>query len=212
MMVMNYNDPAKLSQWPISFGTLVTDTFLNTFTTAGFAFKGHGTIHISGDGYGTLLLPGRSFTNTLRVKMIQEEEDTLIQFGTVSHFSKTTYKWFDPDIRSALLEIDSMDVAGMPIKTIKYLRDAPFTTGLNQFNRPENILVFPNPSTTELTIRNPEAGELMLSDPLGNILLLLPVSGGETQITTSNLPPGMYQLRFTSKRSQYIQKLIIHRP
>lgn len=207
-ITITYPNPARMSKHPITFGTMLTDTFTDHFTASGYNFSGQGVVTISGDAYGTLVLPGRTFSNTLRVKIVQEEDDTLLQFGTVSHFSRVIYKWFNTDNRSALLIIDSINTGVSVIKDVKYLLD-PVTTGIPALNLKSGFHCYPNPAGNELNLLCEENGELKILNHVGETLKVCEISGRKTLVEMDQFAEGIYFLIFQTTGSRLIRKLVI---
>jgi|GEM_PF-4296205 len=210
-MTMTFLNTAQISVSPITFGTLLTDSFTNYFTASGYSFTGQGETQISGDGYGTLMLPGRTFSNTLRIKITHEEDDTLIQFFSVSHFSRVTYRWYDIANNSALLEIDSIDTGVSTIKTVKYLLDVPLnTTGIKVQDNTEFPSLYPNPASDHLNISANEPGMLRITNFHGQLVFNDRVNN-KTIIPLDKLSEGIYAVSFESGASRSVSKLVIQR-
>lgn len=74
-----------LSKHKISY----QDTLVDTFTIKN---SGYGYSTIIADGYGTLILPNKTYQNVLRVKIEEEHFDTV---GSTSSYKTLTYRWYD---------------------------------------------------------------------------------------------------------------------
>ena len=137
----NYNTAER----PFTFGSYYFDSFrVNVPATGSY---GGGWIVESGDGYGTLILPGATYTNVLRVKKTQVERDTL--GATVSLTATTSYLWFDTANRPPLLRIDSVEGVTTESQTVTYLLPsesvgnvkAPQSNFNGYFDNSEHLLV-----------------------------------------------------------------------
>jgi len=65
------------------------DTLVDTFTIKN---SGYGHSIIIADGYGSLILPNKTYHNVLRVKIEEEHFDTM---GSTSSYKTITYRWYD---------------------------------------------------------------------------------------------------------------------
>jgi len=73
----------------------------------------------------------------------------------------------------------------------------------------EDLLVYPNPVNTILTIRLPKGeARLNLIDCLGNSIRSLQGISGTVDINTEDLPVGIYTLLVTVDESSYVQKVL----
>ncbi len=102
---------------PFTYNSNYLDSFrVNVPATGSY---GAGWIAVTGDGYGTIILPGGTYSNVLRIKKVQIERDTLA--GTPSLTATTSYLWFDTGSRAPLLRIDSVLSTTTESQTIMYL-------------------------------------------------------------------------------------------
>ncbi len=90
----NYsNNPKELMRFPITYGTVYTDSFEGTATVAQFNADRKGTIEIVGDGHGTLILPYATMNNVLRVRTVSNYEDRFLG-QLVNQGTDTVYTWY----------------------------------------------------------------------------------------------------------------------
>jgi hypothetical protein len=130
--VYKFPNPALYAIRPISYMTSQTDTYTTDYIMT-TTLTGVGTIKISGDGYGTLKLPGKTYNNVLRVKMELSQNDSG-SIGPQLYTVKTTnlsYVWYDTAHKAALMKWDSTSIVSgttpMEIKNISYLLNESFT-------------------------------------------------------------------------------------
>lgn len=74
--------------------------------------SGAGHAAIKADGYGSLQLPGASYSNVLRIRTTYDEMDTTVAGPAffVTHLQGFKYEWYDDLHRSPLLTWDSTSV------------------------------------------------------------------------------------------------------
>lgn len=193
-----YSNPMLFAQRPMSYLQQFSDSYADSFTVSGAEFRGTGIITALADGYGTLKLPNATYTNVLRVKIYQEQTDTMIQSGTETITKTFTYAWFDDQHRSALLKIDSVDNNFFSQKQVEYLIQEQTTSVSEHSSDNDKICIFPNPVNNWLVVTykgpNSNSYELTLTDACGRLLHHKLLTGGRAEIDLADLPKGTYQL------------------
>jgi hypothetical protein len=120
-ITIKYNDPMLFAKRPLKYGDTITDSFTTEYSVRGLDFKGQGTVTIIADGYGQLVLPNGTYENVLRVKIIQEQTDILIQYSSESKTETVSYVWFDGTHTSSLLKVDETKSTHYNNKSVQYL-------------------------------------------------------------------------------------------
>jgi hypothetical protein len=93
-----YIDTYKQLQFPFAYNDSYTDTFIAVSNTGGYRA---GSVTVTGDGYGTLMVPGHTFTNVLRVKRASDYYDTIN--NNPRHSIETYYEYYKPGIPHYIL-------------------------------------------------------------------------------------------------------------
>jgi hypothetical protein len=93
-----YLDTYKQLKFPFTYNDAFTDTFIAVSNTGGYRA---GSASVSGDGYGTLLVPGQTFNDVLRVKRVSDYYDTLN--NNPRHSVETYYEYYKPGIPHYIL-------------------------------------------------------------------------------------------------------------
>lgn len=93
-----YTDTYKQLKFPFAFNDVYTDTFVAVSNTGGYRA---GSVTVSGDGYGTLLVPGQNFNDVLRIKRVSDYYDTVS--GNPRHSVETYYEYYKPGIPHYIL-------------------------------------------------------------------------------------------------------------
>ncbi len=84
----------------------------------------------------------------------------------------------------------------------------------NVLNSPIKLTLYPNPTTNEFTIHAetpfPPASKAEFYDLAGRLINTYPISGNNSEISTANLTPGMYQCRiYAGGNNPVTKKLVI---
>lgn len=120
-MTMNYTKPMLFAKRPMTFGTVVTDSFATKYTMNAMDFEGKGVVTIEADGYGKLILPNGTYNNVLRIKISQTQNDVLKQYSTKTKTTTISYVWFDGVHTSCLLKINMTKSGYYNKKSVEYL-------------------------------------------------------------------------------------------
>jgi Secretion system C-terminal sorting domain len=207
-IVLHYYDSMLFALRPISYGSTTIDTFKNKFSSGPYNFSGGGTSTIHADGYGTLILPTGTYTNVLRVTIIQSEIDTLLNPHSTSVTTTVSHAWFDGVHTSSLLKIDSTKSSQYATKTVQYLADE--ITGVNEITAFHGFSFWPNPAQKQIVVTTPQAGKMMLFNELGQEVANYTIkSGAQTTISVQDLPPGIYCLLFQTETYKVSSNLIV---
>ncbi len=101
--ILRYDPARTYLPYPFAYGSTFNGPINEKIPGYDFTFTG--TDSISGDGYGTLVLPGRSYNNVLRVKYIENVSftlDTLLS-STKTNIRVVSYLYYTPDTHAPLL-------------------------------------------------------------------------------------------------------------
>lgn len=199
----NYN----ISKRPFTYGSMYIDTYQATIPPN--VMHGTGVLTVTGDAYGTLVLPNGTYSNVLRIKKHQVERDTT---GTVIVTTvKVAYMWFDTVHTAPLLQIDSTISVLGNVQRAMYLASPLAISRLN--NVKDTYLA--SLSDRALVIKddfvNGREYEVSLYDLTGvKIFKQDFVANGKVQrIDISNpIPPGLYVVNLSMKDLPITRQLI----
>ncbi len=118
---IKYPQPVLIANRPFSYNQKITESYTTTYTVNGMDFSGKGTVIIEADGFGTLILPNKTYANTLRIKITQNQSDILKQYSSTNDLTLVTYVWFDTNHTSALLKMTETKSQYHSDKSIEYL-------------------------------------------------------------------------------------------
>ncbi|MEY4602791.1 MAG: hypothetical protein RIT43_83 [Bacteroidota bacterium] len=213
-------DEQKTVSYPFAYGSTLTDNFAGSLQ---FDFNGMaqnptctGTSYASIDGQGTLLLPsGNTFSNVIRYKIVDTvftQVSFIVPIDVI--FVRTQYEYYDltndnlPLFTHSFVTI-SQASSSTPLATQSAVLSSvqpTITTSLTALTE-ENILIYPNPATEDITISSiGKNTTLFVSDLAGRTILSLETESFNQVIDISELPEGTYLL--TSDRMSSPIKLI----
>ena len=185
------------SKRPFTYNTNYADSYKVTIPSVLF---GTGLIFAVGDAYGTLMLPGATYSNVLRIKKIRTEWDTSGMVPGVS--VSTSYMWFDTLHAAPLLRIDSSLNTSGSSQRVAY--QTP-TTGIREFAAGQGAYNGYLDKNEHLFVNGFEAGknyQVTLYNVIGNTIFTesLAASGSQQRFDVGRqLAPGIYVVRITAK-------------
>jgi len=118
---IRYPKPVLLALRPFSYGDSLSEPYTTAYSVNGMDFTGTGMATVEADGFGTLILPNKTYPNTLRIKIIQKQSDMMTQYHSGSETTVITYVWFDKNHSSALLKMTETKSQYHSDKSIEYL-------------------------------------------------------------------------------------------
>ncbi|HRP01142.1 MAG TPA: T9SS type A sorting domain-containing protein [Candidatus Kapabacteria bacterium] len=126
------SDWELVQKFPFTYEDSFSDAFKGTIDVVAegqsFNLKRGGSIAITADAYGTLKLPSGTFSNVLRLKVIQSISDTLPppipgMSGGMMNTNTESYIWVSNDFKFAILSISQVQseviISGMPTNKVK---------------------------------------------------------------------------------------------
>ena len=209
-----YTDIREFMKFPITYNDVFNETFAgvaenlqaNSTTSRG------GTIEITADGYGDLILPYTTIYNVLRVKLVYDYADTL---GGVPVFAfhDTIYTWYNSSngnfIASVTLGYLETTLAS---RLTTYIDQSNYAVGLDDPNYlRQSISFYPNPARNLIYLENQTGSALQLDilDVKGRQLKSAIILEEKLNLELAELPPGIYFLRYSSGAQLYMEKLVI---
>lgn len=214
-----YSNTKTIMVFPFSFGSVINDTY--AYSDPGSSNVG--TITISGDGTGTLLTPGKTFTNVLKVRYSYTEISTIasVTYTTVAieeSFYNSTDKFPILTIGNSTNTASSNTVVSITnwaqVSEYGYL-------DINEFSLQNNFKSFPNPNNGDhlnLAFRLFESENfiVMIYNSIGQQVKVidlgqLPSGLISKNIDITELENGTYYLKINSKNNEISKQLVIIR-
>jgi hypothetical protein len=191
-----------LLRFPVNYGDHLTDVFSGEHQTIAGPVNFSGNTTVDVDAFGTLILPGGSYSDVLRI----HQHDTIVVFGQPIAFD--TYYFYAASLRYPLLVIgQNTYLRGSFVET--YYPGAIVTA------RPDaqaglDVQLSPNPFEETLTLRAPGPGELRIVGLDGREYSKTLIRQGfsENKIMLGGLPAGMYVATYTCGQGSWQQRIV----
>ncbi|MBA2612467.1 MAG: T9SS type A sorting domain-containing protein [Bacteroidetes bacterium] len=220
-----YQNPELIATLPFTYGTLCTDTYSASYTSNSIPVSRTGTVTTSGDGTGTLNMPGnKNYTNALRVKLQLKQIENFGSAGSQTITVKA-YVYFNAASKFSLLSVNVYTVnqiSGTTTATFYGksidVGDVLFA-GIKENTNAANFNIYPNPSSNkEVSVQfNTTANEnyeLTIYNALGQQVKALhysnlPLGDQSEKISLSELNSGLYTIKLKSKNHESTKKLVV---
>lgn len=150
--LISYSNDQDIYRFPLTYNSSYTDPFEATFVNGGVTFHRHGTISVTGDAYGTLILPGGTIQNVLRVKIVEDYQDDYSVGGTNQsiQYDSEGYAWFRAGISQTLMSVSTFTSG---ITNVQGASFADASIGFGELsNEKLSLNVFPNPAKDNVTV------------------------------------------------------------
>jgi hypothetical protein len=209
---LKFDNPDVRYKFPVTYGTSDSTDSKYSAIVPGLGYYGEKRHRVNVvDGWGVLYLPNDTF-NVIRVKSTVKNIDTIyvtaLTLGMNIPRNVTEYKWLAPGHHEPVLEIDQT-LTGV---TVRYYSHIIITSIAEDHFTAENIKIFPNPATDELTVN-------MADNTSGNQITILDITGKQVYskffdktsniiIPVSNLANGLYFIRLSNAGASYCRKFI----
>ena len=201
VLKLNTNN-ATIIKFPTAFGDSYTDTASGRFLYSTYDLPLSGTITTTADAAGTLIVGSATFTNVLRLKIVQNytiflSDSFPLPAGTATI---TTYLYFDGENRypiaenylvtavSQLAGINESQEIAQVLKTE--------SLAVNSTNAAKSINFYPNPAKDFIFISDAELGNTKVNifSVEGKLVKTLSLEKGKS-IDVQSLTPGNYILQ-----------------
>ena len=196
------SQPMVVVPYPLTYNTPDVNPFSCAGLSAGSAYTRTGSITVTLDGTGTLILPSGTWTNVMRVTMLQSFTDAGDLINTSG--TQTNVFWYKPGIRFALAASYATQYNGTP-SNYTWLLDAD-NIGLDETQRMAiGVEAFPNPTDDVVTLTYGAGGRIRVEvlDGLGRLVLTevpgaMPPGINCHMLELGGLSAGLYTVRVTS--------------
>lgn len=206
-----YNqDYQTLVTFPFTYADNFKDTakgtFSDTYTSIGFPIDATiiRTTHseTTADGSGTVILPGKTYSDILRIKITSTIIDSVYQTGTTTLlevFTSTTeeYLYVAEGFKHQIIYANQTipDGSTTPINTVLYFTNPVDLNPLSTKNASNNLIeLYPNPASDAVSVAGLRSGteaEIVIFSASGEQLATLK-NNGQTFSIPENLNTGLY--------------------
>ncbi|MEZ4938163.1 MAG: T9SS type A sorting domain-containing protein [Crocinitomicaceae bacterium] len=200
-----YSDPEKIMEFPCTYQTTWNDNLSGTISTG---FTRAGTVSGDADSYGTLILPSGTYNNVLRVKIVEDYEDSYQ--GTPIYMTlNTIYMFYLEGQHSPILALTHSNTAGQSTYYGNYM-DNP-VLGTNTIEE-ENLKIYPNPVKEVLNFSIPQTIESNYNVEIYSMTgqQVLNYSKPISTVDVSDFDSGVYLVILTNGDTVIREKIVKH--
>ncbi len=218
--VMVFADGRSQLEFPLTMGTEYTDTYTREFDLGGGVSNFEsGTINAVVDGYGILVLVSGTYTNVLRLTMVNTGTLDVIVAGDVIStipFEETTTGFITAGIHTSLLSFVEYTISGQLSTIATMYAGDPLSIDASESITDFNL--YPSPATTYVQMDfNLEAssditlklmtidGRLVDESKLGQN----PAGNNQIRFDLPSLSSGLYLLQVVAEDGTYVHRLMI---
>lgn len=198
-----YQDAMKTIAFPLNSSVNEVDNFSATFTVNGIPFTRAGTCTMVADGYGTLITPDGTFTDVIRLKIVQDFTDTYSQ-GTIDT-EITEYHWYKAGYHYPLALIAEVTSSAGPSQSSGQYFE---TTGVGVEDLSKDLVnVYPNPASSDITFELPselDVTTIEIYNSVGKKVLDADVKVVKANISIVGLDSGVYSVRFLDDQKRAV--------
>jgi hypothetical protein len=205
-----YVDTYQQLKFPFTYNDSYTDTFVAISNTGGYRA---GTVTVSGDGYGTLLVPGQTFNDVLRVKRVSAYYDTIS--GNPRFTEETYYEYYKPGIPHYILLHGFYTItsgAGNPVSGAQlFFNSAALVTNVKaNSNTIANYFIAQNGPQWYLQTQDKAAfiSPLSIYNLQGQLVmqeeLIVSKESSSQSLPTAELAHGMYLVQFKNTAGELV--------
>jgi hypothetical protein len=213
-----YSDPTKFLTFPFAYNSSIADNCASSYQYMSYTFNMSGNTTTLADGYGTLILPTRSY-NALRVKYTVNSVTTSMGFSQT--VAQTSYFWFDGVHKDPLMNITNIETTVFSSTTkTKTVSVSSAVAGIPEIktSTPEQSDIYPNPAgeTIYLHYSLDQRTDIGFSiyNLLGEEIVNYPIQSHLPAIYTENFDvhafaPGLYVLKISKDGTVNQQQFIV---
>ncbi len=198
--------------FPLSYN----DSTLNTYygygidqnPTPNWTWNDTVVYKLKADGYGTLILPSVTYSNSMKITVIKKISKTGLYINYISY--DTILYWLVPNIQHPVLEMDFPNALNVP--NVFYVSQIILSS--NEIIDNFVLKISPNPFSTQTTLvtnRNLKNATLTLYNSIGiQVKQIKNISGQAITLSRDDLSNGLYFIRLIEGNATLItNKLVI---
>ncbi len=174
-----------------------------------------GTTTVLADGTGTLMLPGSTYTDVIRVKTVESSSGTVL--GQTIIFTRTSYAYYTqstptnfPVFIHGEINADLSLAGNINLKTIWSTEDSGFHLSNETVSKPLELKLYPNPADKNVFVTTTETnGTIEIFNTIGKIVYSDRITSPKQNINIEDLNAGIYFVQIKSQGSTLTKKLIV---
>lgn len=206
-IVVYYDDPEVLCEFPMSFGSSTVDDFSSSFFSSE-AYEREGSVTCTYDGYGTLITPLGTLENVYRLKIEEDYTDTPGNPDDAINYVSENYQFFKDGVDGLIASITNVTYWSFTSSSIVYRTD--ISTHTTEYADHGNLKFYPNPADDILYLDGlSQSGqsELLVYSLAGTLVQRELVNNGRVDI--ASLSPGIYLLEIRNDDQVKKEKLVV---
>lgn len=196
-----YSNFEDFLHFPCSFNDTYVDSWAATFVSGGYTFYRTGSTTVTADGYGTLITPNGTYTNTMRVHFVQVYQDSaFVGVPYIITYNNDEYMWYRNGIHVQVASLYTLtSSAGGPYTGGSYVTGTVGIDDAADFISASNL--FPNPASDQLTVdftlTESKKVDVQLFNSIGQSVYINQTAQGlqgvnTIQLNVAGLPEGIY--------------------
>lgn len=201
-----YSNPEKRLKYPFNYNDSFVDSFGGTFVSSGFTFVRGGTITVTADAYGTLILPNATVSNVFRVKVSEDYSDSLGS-SEYAHYNSDIFLFYKAGYHTPILSLTHFSQAGNVTNYGFFIDDV----NLNIITKKESTLkAYPNPFKSSFFVETIDKNtNINVYNAIGSLVYSTQTTViGKTEISLMNQPKGIYFVKVKSDKGTKTLKII----
>ena len=214
--------------YPMSYGSQYNSTYKANSNSGQATTYTTGYKTFFADGYGTIILPGITYNNVMRIKITDESFDTVKVGGNVvstNHTVITNYWWFKSGYKFPVFDYGYAESSSM--YSFKFasvsVKNEPLSINLISAKVPDKFELFqnyPNPFNSvtkiKLQVTSDKFVKLIVYDVLGKEVATLvneELKAGvyEVRFDAGDLPSGVYFYKLETGNIKETKKMLIQK-
>lgn len=198
-VVTTYSDPEDFLRYPFTMGDSYVDTWGGQYTNSGFTFYRSGTISVTADAYGTMVTPGGTFTDVVRVHFVEAYQDSAnLGSPIVTTYTNDEYAWYKDGVHDPIAWTFTFTSLGGTTTSSGYVSFGAVGTD------PATAIsldIFPTPASDQLTLElglaQAEDVKIVVMNAIGQEVEAMEMGMSNPglnrfQVGVSTLPAGIY--------------------
>lgn len=214
--ITHFTPAINFLTFPFTYNSVVsTSNFTGTHAQGTLA----GSTITTGDAYGTVIINGRTYTDVLRLKVVQDIDYTYTGIGNLIYHT-VSYIWYDGIHKTPVLEIVTNDVSGLTFAYDKQVIIGDFATGTDVITGINPLIeLYPNPAhnTTNISIAVAREANILVN--------IYDNTGAKIQVNNfghqsnaaikesldiSSLSKGIYMVEVIADKTRSTKRLIVY--
>lgn len=200
--VVYYSDPQVYFSFPFTHGDTWSDEYSGNFWIDGVDYSRTGTISATGNGWGSIILPGGIYDNVLRCEMVETLSDESIVISYTLEFSYTAF--YSTDLGFWVLQYGEIvytdDQGGnQTFPYTQYIDSVDLNVEEPSVDETD-LIVYPNPTADFISLNSTKLGQVYQIFSLEGKFMASGLVDG-LSIDVSGFSPGTYTLNVINKQN-----------